>query len=128
MKDTVSLLREAYDKMHNAFNDQKEMMRMMLHMQKQTLAASLKDFGSWESVNDLSKYFTNLHILDKIFNYIVPESLKLSQSGSVDVSEMTDNASMSVTSMKETSTSNISLTFDAIKIRLLQSKKAKRGK
>eukprot|EP00957_Ditylum_brightwellii_P153932 11716781-Ditylum_brightwellii.AAC.1 len=91
------------------------MMGMMLHMQKQTLATSLKDSGNSISVNNLHKYFTNLHNLDKTLNQIASESLKLSQFGSVDVSEMSDNASMSATSTKATSTSTFSLTFDAIK-------------
>eukprot|EP00957_Ditylum_brightwellii_P081586 6206876-Ditylum_brightwellii.AAC.1 len=90
-------------------------MGMMLHMQKQTLAASLKDSGSCKSVNNLCKSFTNLHNLDKTFNHIVPEFLKLLQSGSVDVSERKDNAFMSATNTKATSTSNISLIFVVIK-------------
>eukprot|EP00957_Ditylum_brightwellii_P143257 10914724-Ditylum_brightwellii.AAC.1 len=109
MKDAVGFLREAYDKMHEAFNDQKEMMGMMIRMQKQTLAASLKDSGNRELVNNSSKYFTDLHNLDETLNHIVPESLKLSQSSSVDASEITDNASMSATSTKATSTSTFSL-------------------
>eukprot|EP00957_Ditylum_brightwellii_P107069 8169349-Ditylum_brightwellii.AAC.1 len=66
-------------------------------------------------MNNLSKSFTNLQNLDDSFNLIVPASLKLSQSGSVDVSEMTDNVSMSATTIKATSTSSISPMFDAIK-------------
>eukprot|EP00957_Ditylum_brightwellii_P107431 8197169-Ditylum_brightwellii.AAC.1 len=89
------------------------MMGVMLHMQKQMLAASLKDSGNNKSVNNLGKSFTNLHNLEETFTHIVPESLKLSQSGCMDVSEMADNASMSATSTRATSISNIS--FDTIK-------------
>eukprot|EP00957_Ditylum_brightwellii_P120882 9219383-Ditylum_brightwellii.AAC.1 len=91
------------------------MMGMMLHMQKQTLALSLKDSSSCKSVNSLHKYFTNLQSSDDTFHHIVPVPLKLSQSGSVDVSEMTDNAFTSATNIKATSIPNISLTFNAIK-------------
>eukprot|EP00957_Ditylum_brightwellii_P193811 14758159-Ditylum_brightwellii.AAC.1 len=64
------------------------MMGMMLHMQEKILAASLKDSSSCKSGNNLHKSFTNLQNLDDTFNHILAESLKLSQSGSVDVSEM----------------------------------------
>eukprot|EP00957_Ditylum_brightwellii_P145371 11070634-Ditylum_brightwellii.AAC.1 len=90
MKETVGFLQETYDRMYDAFSDQKEMMGMMLHMQKQTFESSLRESSSCKSVANLCKTLTNLQNLD--------DTLKLSQSGSVDVSEMTETASNSATS------------------------------
>eukprot|EP00957_Ditylum_brightwellii_P133014 10142265-Ditylum_brightwellii.AAC.1 len=93
MKDAVGFLREAYDK----------------HMRHSMIKRGDGNGTSYAEIetDNISERFWQFHK--------VPESLKLSQSDSVDVSEMTDNVSISATSTKATSTFNMSLKFDAIK-------------